>query len=206
MRRKRIKRRQKLRMFNRWISNKLNSLSVKLLVQVYTKEVVVPLGANSTPPSKHKTTAVELYFDPHGSISIVDVLVQEGVKMDYARPLPLLDGNSSLGEMSSQDQTVKKTIKTLLDLPTVPGSTLDSDDCIDTDHSLLDFDDSLLKPPTGSMDANETVMGNDSSRGVVSHVTSPKLLVGHWSMELASQTRTQFSNWQGFLKFCDDFL
>ena len=83
-----------------------------------------------------------------------------------------------------------------------------------SEHPLLDLDDSLhvlsLKPSTGGMNANETIMGSDSRGGVIRHVTSESqvnncsLVTGQ--RELASQTRTQFSNWQGFLKFCDDLL
>ena len=69
-------------------------------------------------------------------------------------------------------------MKILLDLPIPSLEPLwisINNGYLDNECPLLDLDDSLhvlsLKPSTG-MDANETVMGGDSRRVVVCHVTS----------------------------------
>ena len=69
---------------------------------------------------------VELYFDPHGLVSMVDVLMQEGMKMDYTQPPFSFEEKRSPdgGDMCEWDQTANKTVKNVIDLPTVPGSTL----------------------------------------------------------------------------------
>ena len=192
-----------------------------LSLQVYAKEIVVPRATicNSAPPPKHKTTMVELYFDPRGLVSMVDVLVQEGMRMDYAQPPFSFEENRSPdgGDTCERDQTANKSVKNVIDLPTVPGSTLESenDEQFDSEDVQCDLGSLLIKPSTCDMDVHPAPSITDScggTGGVVGHVTSSKLLIGQKMMHsryqsiVANQILTQFSSWQGFLEFCDNFL
>ena len=186
---------------------------------MYAKEIVVPRAVDSTPPPKHKTIPIQLYFDPHGLVSIVDVLVQEGMRMDYAQPLfPFGEGRSEDGgAVCERHQTASKAIKNVTDLPTVSESTLESenDGQFDSEDAQHDLDSSLIEPYTTGSNvhtASAITDGCGGTGGVVDHVTSYKLLIGqkmiHSSYQsvVSNQILTQFSSWQGFLKFCDSYL
>ena len=188
---------------------------------MYAKEIVVPRAADSTPPPKRKTTCapVELYFDPRGLVSIVDVLVQEGMRMDYAQPLfPFEESRShDGGSVCERDQTANKTVKNVIDLPTVPESTLEleNDGHFDSEDPQHDVDSSHIEPYTSDINVRTAPAITDSCGGtgvVVGHVTSSKLVIGQKMMHssyqsvVANQILTRFSSWQGFLEFCDNFL
>ena len=186
---------------------------------MYAKEIVVPKAAESIPPLKRKAIPVELYFDPRGLVSIVDVLVQEGMRMDYAQPQFPFEESRSLdgGGVCERDQTANKTVKNVIDLPTVPESTLESenDGHVDSEDIQYDLDSSLIEPYTSGSSVHTAPAMTDScggTGGIVGHETSSKFLIGqkmiHSSYQsvVANQILTQFSSWQGFLEFCDNFL
>ena len=153
-----------------------------------------------TQPSKHKTTTVELYLEPGGCVGVVDVLVEEGLNMDYSTPAPKNGGSDLLRSPEPWEGghvTKRKTQKKLCDLPVISGNSLFMyDDCFVDEEPLPDLDNLRVKPK------NDKGCGlEDSEDG---HVTPPELLIGQ--EEEKSQTHQSVSPWQAFLNFCDEYL
>ena len=193
---------------------------------MYAKEVLSPGVAGSVPQStKHKTTAVELYFDPSGSVSFVDVLVQEGMRMDYSLP-----NNSHLQasndksddfeeshDLSEGGHVTKNTRKNLLDLPTISSSALhhgDNDRCNfeSSESRLTDLEDSLFQLKT-----KRPIEDDSSDDEVYGHVTSSKFMIGQRNNGLYMSTSCCYSEakrdsqtprnyWEEFQKLCEEVL
>jgi hypothetical protein len=179
-------------------------------MQVYAKEIVIPRAASLATPtspyskSKYKTITVELYLEPSGCVGVVDVLVEEGLNMDYATSPHVVTtsengSSSSLGSPEPWEggRVTKKTRKKLTDLPTVSGNSLHmyGGDGFDGEDPLPDLDDSLVKPK------NNEGCGLEEDGG---YVTPPELLIGQ-DEDKKNQTQP-VSPWQAFQKFCDEFL
>ena len=157
--------------------------------QVYSKEVFIPRPSNATPPTKPNTTPVTLYFDPNGAVSVVDVLVMEGMRIDYAQPLTSLeDGNSS--EFSDKSQAVtKKTRKDVLDLPTVTNSHFYGNSSY-TEDPLPDVEDSLMRLSPSAYDSQ----------------SSPKRLPSAGLKSSAGDNDSQPRYWEQLQIFCDTLV
>lgn len=170
---------------------------------MYAKEVAEHRGACllATPPSKtnHRMTAVQLYLDPRGCVSVVDILVEEGLNMDYAIPYVIAtpqNGGSSLGspEPWKGSHVTKKTPKSLLDLPTVSENGL-CDDCFSSENPLPDLNNSVVKLENSGWCA----LDDDG------HVTPPGIVIGQ---KVADKNQVQpiLSPWQAFQNFCKEYL
>ena len=179
----------------------------------------VPIVTTSPPPSKYKTTAVDLYFDPHGTVSVVDVLVQEGMRMDYTRPLhPLQDsGYSEAFESSENNQTTRRRKQgNFLNLSTVSGNGFESCEKIQNEESLSDSEDTLIQPNSSYGSSSGADADFCEAGGVTNgHMTTPDVLIGQKETSISctgyesgeiggGANQSPLSHWQQFQDFCDE--
>ena len=134
-------------------------------------------------------------------MSVVDVLVQEGVYIDYAETLLTSKEGSCL---ESPEQLLTNRIsKKLLNLPTVPGSALKFEH-FDCEEPLPDLGDSLVEP------TSDDSMATGGCGGLDGHVTPPELLIGQKNSSdypiSTGPNNTQLSPWQKLQQFYDTLL